>query len=148
MKEDVKLREYDKFRPADNEKSKVATVLEQPIDNPVPTYPVFGTPTPIFGETLTDPGEEVELVNRPTTEAMLRLVDVNVSCHIEGKAIVKVNDTTVATARTAPGKPDAKIRFAPFYELALGDVLTVHFKARPNSPEAEVETYANACNCT
>lgn len=145
MKHDVREREYDKFRPADNEKSKVAVVLEQ--EEAIPVFQTFGTIKNIFNESLTDPGMDVDVITYTVTEPKLRVMKASVSCFVEGKMTLLVNGNKVSTCRTAPGKPDAATVFTPFIELVSGDQLKATFKARTNSPVAEIEIFINACEC-
>lgn len=146
--ESVKDLEQRKFRTGLNNTRKVAVTVEQDASNPIPTYPIYGDPVNFFGEASTDPDADVEVINETVSIACLRVMDINVSCFVEGKISVLVNGNPVGTARTAPGKPDAKVWFNPFIQLSQNDVLVVKFKARPNSKVAEVESFINACECT
>lgn len=147
---DVKEMENGNFRDASGvapRKTKRAVEIENSPANPIPTYQTFGEPKVIFDETLTIPDSDVVVILYTVTEPMLRVTKVNLSCFTEGKVSLVINSATVATKRTAPSKPDAVISFEPFIELVTGDVLEVKFKARPNSPVNEVESYINACGC-
>jgi hypothetical protein len=146
MRDNLKDLEFDKFRPADNNKSKVATTIEQDPDSPVPVYQTYGNSYPLYGESSTSPGSEVELINDNVSASSIRVLDVNLSCHIEGKVIVKIDGVAVATGRTAPGRPDVKIIFNPFREVLQNENLSVVFKARPGSIVSEVEAYINAAS--
>lgn len=111
---------------------------------PVPTYQFYGTPTVLSGNGVTQPDNDAELISEVVTVDKLRIININVSCFVEGKTSFLVNGQVIATSRTAPSKPDAVIPFIPYYEALLGDVIEVKFKARPNSPIGEVESYINA----
>lgn len=145
MKHNIKDREFDKFRAAENDLSKVATVLEQ-ID-PVPVFQTFGIAKKLFGQSVTDPDNDVTVITYAVTEDKLRILTVNLSCFIEGKMTVLINGVAVATSRTAPSKPDASVLYSPFLELVTGDEIEIKFKARALSPVSEVESYINACEC-
>lgn len=147
MQADLKTREYDKFREADLGLTKVAVTIEQDASNPVPVYPIYGIPKNLYGDSATVPDTEVSVLTYTVIETKLRILSVNLSCSIEGKATVTVNGDKVATSRTGAGKPDSTIQFLPYYELLLDDVLEVTFTARPQSKITDVETYINACQC-
>lgn len=145
MQNEIRDREYAKFRAASpGELSKVAVVVEQDPSNPIPITIVSGTNRYIFDESLTDPDVEKTILSYTITDASLGIKTVNLSCHIEGKTIFFINGGTIATSRTAPGKPDCEIKFDPPIEVVLNDVIEVKFKARPQSAIAEVESYINA----
>lgn len=147
---DVKEMENGNFRDASStgpRLTKRAVEVENDASNPIPTYQTYGTAKKLFGENSTDPDNEVDVLVYTVTETKLRILSVNLSCFIEGKMTVLVNGDKVATARTAPAKPDAQVIYSPFLELVTGDEIEVKFKARPNSPVSEVESFINACEC-
>jgi hypothetical protein len=117
-------------------------------NEPVPTYQALSTNKQLFDETLTDPDVYVSVLSHTVTDLKVRILSVNLSCHVEGKAIFTVNGDTVATSRTAPSKPDCKIEYVQFLELVTGDEIEVKFKARPNSAITEVESYIHAYKIT
>lgn len=147
MPHPVQDREHLKFRDATLDRSKVAVTIEQDPANPIPIYQTYGIAKKLFDETLSDPGNDVTVLAYTVTEVKLRILSVNLSCFIEGAASFLLNGNKVATSRTAPGKPDCLIKYEPFLELVTGDQLEVKFKARPNSPISEVESFINACEC-
>lgn len=147
---DVREMENGNFRDASNigdRLTKRAVEVENQETNPVPVYQTFGTAKKLFGEGNTDPNNEVTVLSYTVTETKLRILSVNLSCFIEGKATFLVNGDKIATSRTAPAKPDCLIQYEPFLELVTGDILEVKFKARPNSAISEVESFINACEC-
>lgn len=148
MKNNVTDREFDKFRPADNDKSKVAVTVEQDPSDPIPVYQSLGALKNFFGESLTVPGSEITVLTHNVTEVLLKIMIVKISCHIEGKMTVYVNGEKIVTARTAPGKPDAEISYGACIELVTNDVIDITFKARPDSKIAEVEAFINANETT
>lgn len=113
-------------------------------DNPMPVYDIGTTPKTIFNESLTDPGQEKEILSYTVAELMLRILRVDVSCSIEGTAYFLVNGVKVATSRTAPGAPNASIIFDRYKEVIQDDVISVNFKARPYSPVGEIEALVNS----
>jgi len=148
---DVKEMDNQDFRDASTianpRHTKRAVEVENDASNPIPVFQTFGTTKLIFDEDVTDPDVDVSIINYSVTEVFLKVMTVNLSCHIEGKMTVLINGSKMATSRTAPAKPDASVRFEPFFELVTGDTIEVKFKARPNSKVAEVESYINACEC-
>lgn len=137
-----------KFRDAGGDNSKVAVTIEQDESNPVPVYQSFGETRNLYDENSTDPGNEVIVLSYSVTQTSFRIVKASTSCHIEGKMIISVNGSNIATSRTAPGKPDAQVSWYPYLELVSGDEVEVKFKARPGSPVAEVESFINATEIT
>jgi hypothetical protein len=147
---DVKEMENGNFRDASNvapRKTKRAVEVENDPSNPVPVYQTHGITKLIFDESSTVPDTDVSVINYTVSEVFLKVITVNISCYIEGKMTVFINGSKKATARTAPAKPDASIRFEPFFELVTGDTIEVKFKARPDSKIAEIESFINACEC-
>jgi hypothetical protein len=120
------------------------TFVGNQLDSPIPVFQTFGTIKKLFNESITDPDVDVIVLSYVVTEDALRVLTANISCSIEGKMTFVINGQKIATARTAPAKPDAQIKYEPFLELVSGDVLEVKFKARPNSKVAEVESFINA----
>jgi hypothetical protein len=137
-------REQDKFREGESGKTVVAVTYDS--TTPVPTFETYGTPTRFFGETLSTAGSDVDVLEI-TSSTNLKVLTIGLSCFIEGKVTISVDGNKTITGRTAPGKPDVIFDLRPYIEVALGQVVTVTFKARPNSPQAEVESYITACEC-
>jgi len=144
MQNEIRDREYAKFRPAGASDSKVAVTIEQDNSNPIAVYQSFGDASNLYGEDVTDPGNDVVILSYSVTQTKFRIIKASTSCHIEGKMTVSVNGSSVATSRTAPGKPDAEVSWYPYLELVTGDSVEVKFKARPSSAISEVESFINA----
>jgi hypothetical protein len=145
---DVKEMENGNFRDASdkgNRLTKRAVEIENNASNPVPVFQIYGIARKLFGETVTQPNTDVSVLTYSVTEDKLKILSVNISCFVEGKASFLVNGSVIATGRTAPGKPDINIDYIPHLELVSGDQLEVKFKARPHSPTTEVESFINAC---
>lgn len=144
---DVREMEYGNFRDASDvgdRLTKRAVEIENDESNPIPVSPIYGTSGNLFSESNTDPDVDVVVLSYTVTQPKLRILSAKLSCFIEGKMTLLVNNNKIATSRTAPAKPDTGISFEPFLELVTGDILDVKFKARPNSAISEVESFINA----
>jgi len=114
------------------------------LDNPIPIYEANGIPKTIFNESVTDPGQEKEILSYTVTELKLRILRVDVSCNIEGTASIVVNGVKIGTSRTAPGMPNAFIVFDRYKEVIQDDIISINFNARPYSPVGEIEALINS----
>lgn len=99
-----------------------------------------GTPFHDHATTTTIPGSAKQIYSLTIPANTTRTFHViYFSCTMRGKLSVKQDGATIATARTAPGKPDINFPFFPGKAFSASQQLTVEFTARANSPVVDCE---------
>jgi len=133
-------REYNKFRPGQNDQTKVATTIEQDSSNPIPTIEQQGQPFFESGEEITSPASEVLVLSFNYSGSLQRrMTKFGVSSSVEGVASLYIDGNKVYSIRTNAAISNPEFCFDP-YKIISG-LIELKFRARENSPITAVNAF-------
>lgn len=145
MRNDVKLREYDKFRPAATDLTKVAVTIEQDPANPIPINVNESPDLPdgyesvsIFSAAAAVATSVETVVNSIIVSSEFLLIDsIEVSGTNRARFNLYLNNSLVATKRTNNLNLETEFKFST-YKLVQTDKLEVKvYHERPDAGDFE-----------
>jgi hypothetical protein len=96
-------------------------------------------------EGVTTPGVKQTLINETIPASKkVNLLQLFVTCRLEGKIEIEVDGVNIGSGRTGAGKPDFHFSWLPYEEVPTGKVLKVFFTASSWRPSTDVEAWMQA----
>lgn len=106
---------------------------------------VEGTPTFRDVQTVTDPGNEKQLLTWTIAASQTEILhQLYIVCRMESVWKLDIDGQVVASGRTGGSKPKDQFSFVPGRDVLTGETATLTLKSRTGSPIVDCEAYVQA----
>jgi len=94
---------------------------------------------------VTTPGVLQTVINETVAAGkVVNLLQIFISCALEGKITILVDSTTIATGRTGPAESNFYFSWLPFEPVSAAGVIKVQYLGASYRPATDLEVFLQA----
>jgi hypothetical protein len=96
-------------------------------------------------QTVTTPGAEQTILNETVgVGKQINLLQLFVTCRMDGFYRVYIDTTVIASGRTGAATPNCYFNWTPYRKAIAGEQIMIKFTSRSDKPVSDLEAYLHA----